>query len=392
MNIQGIASVPPTAGTSAPAQRGLQSSPSASVQPAQRTGESDSFHFSLKGQTNGQPARQIRFSAETAPADKTFTTAVTVDSPPAPRPKVFGMLSVTSSQADQLKAAEARAFDRFRHAANNPERGSLQAKLNQAAMQQYQPGYVEHVGQVHITENESKEVMKALTRYGEEVASISITGRDRKGMQRYVEDRFFITLFDRDKDEFEDYFKGGVKDFFGDSFGNSQAQPQVQASAPAVSAREALISLPDQNAEEQYKVRYLRPRLGVSLRGLDFDELKLRPKVDLVRVQGPALTEVRVEADLPYKMNGEFRPEAHISARRILNHKPGEYGGLRDNVFVEGRTSYEFHEQRVRATVGLNKQISPDESVGVYALYSQQFEGMKSEDAAIGVNYQKRWD
>ncbi|MBF2054000.1 MAG: hypothetical protein IGS03_11130 [Candidatus Sericytochromatia bacterium] len=392
MELQRISSTPPGGGASGPGPRSIQSSPSATVRPAQSAAESDSFHFSLKGQTNGQPARQIRFAAETPAPAQVFGNAVHVDSLPEPGPKVFGTLSVTPSQAHQLKAAEARAFDRFRHAANNPERGSLQAKLNQAAMQQYQPGYMEHVGQVHITENESKEVMKALQRYGEDLASISITGRDRKGMQRYVEDRFFITLFDRDKDEFEDYFKGGVKDFFGDSFGNSQAQPQVQASEPAMSARDALIPLPDQNPEEQYKVRYLRPRLGVSIRGLDFEELKLRPKVDLVRVQGPAQTEVRVEADLPYKMNGEFRPEAHVSARRILNHKPGEYGGLRDNVFVEGRTSYEFHEQRVRATVGLNKQISPDESVGVYALYSQQFEGMKSEDAAIGVNYQKRWD
>jgi len=348
----------------------------------------DSFHFSLGGRTNGLPAAQIRFADPPTPKSA-FGHAVHVDQPNPQDKKFLGLVNMTSSQEDQLKAAEARAFERFRHAANNPTRGSLQAKLNQASTQHYQPGYLEHGGHLHITAAESKEVMKALSRYGEEAASISITGRDRKGLQRFVEDRFFVTLFDRDKEEFEDYFKNGARDFFSDHFSqnNLDTQKPVQASS-----QDGLLALPDEKPESEYKVRYLRPRLGVDVRGLDYEQVKLKPKIDLVRLQGPALTELRLEADLPYKLNGEFTPEAHLSARRIFNHKPGEYGGLKDNLFVEGRTSYHVTENRLRTTIGLNKQISPDESLGMYALYSQSFEGQRSEDAGLGINYQKRWD
>lgn len=337
--------------------------------------------------SDGRPAAMISFSEP----EHQFGSAVHVDTPADPnRERLFGMLNLTNNQKQQIRAAEARAFDRFFHAGNSPERGSIQAKLRQSAISTYQPGYLEHNIAGNITDQEKDQIMDALKEYGEDLAAIGIMGRNRRELQRYVEDKFFITIFDRDREEFEDYFKGGVKDFFGDNFGNNT--PDNHVIPPKQTSSDGLVDLPNQQPTESYKWRFFQPRLGVSLKGLDFKEAELKPKVDLVRLRGPAETEVRLIADVPFNFNGKYEPRGEIYARRIINYKPGDYGGWKDNVFAESRAEYDFTAQQMRTSLGVRKQISPDSSMGLYALYSKTFAGDAPEDLGLGVNYQSRFN
>lgn len=365
--------------------------PGTGSQPAPGLGV-DKVHISMGNLTNGRPAATIRFAE--SDDKKEFGAAVHVDKPrDSEQERLFGLLNLTPNQKQQIRAAEARAFDRFYLAGNSPERGSIQAKMRQAALNTYQPGYLEHGNlALGMTDNEKDQIMDALKEYGEELAAIGIMGRNKRDLQRYVEDKFFITLFDRDKEEFEDYFKGGVKDFFGDSFGNNSPDNNV-ITQNRVAGNEGLIDLPNQEPQEQYKWKFVQPRLGVSLKGLDFKEAEIKPKIDLVRLRGPAETEVRVIADVPFTLNGKYEPRGEIYARRLINYKPGDYGKLTDNVFAEGRGEYDFNEQQMRTSIGVRKQISPDASMGLYALYSKSFAGSNApEDLGLGVNYQARFD
>lgn len=356
------------------------------------TPPTDSYHLSLGGKTNGQPAAALRF-VDAPDAKSQFGSAVHVDKAvPSDRSKLLGFVSLTDSQEQQVRAAESRAFDRFLQAGNDPARGSLQAKLSQSARNTYQPGLLEHSGAMNVTPQEREEIMDALQDYGEDLASIAVTGRSRRDVQRYAEDKFFITLFDRDKDELEDYVKGGFKSFTDNAFGRNSPDNDVINKPDAVPSSKTSVDLPTPTPAEAYRWRFLKPRVGVSLKGTDFKEATIKPKVDLVRLNGPAETEVRVIADVPFSLNGKYEPKGEIYARRILNHKPGEYGTLKENVFAEGRSEYNFNEQRLQTSVGVRKQISPDASMGFYGLYSHSFSGGGAQDLGLGVNYQSRFD
>jgi len=226
------------------------------------------------------------------------------------------------------------------------------------------------------------------------VASIAVTGRSRRDLQRHLEDKFFITIFDRDKEEFQDYFKGGFQNFAADQTSQMSAE-QVTATpvtpSASVSTESTPVALPVAD-QEQYKWRFVRPRVGVNVRGLDFKKLTVKPKIDLLQVRGPAQTEVRVTANVPFEMSGKVLPEAEITARRMFNAKPGEYGSLTQNVYGETRSNYNFEEQRLEATLGVRKQISPDSSMGLYGLYSQTFNNLDVKDLGVGVSYQSRFD
>jgi hypothetical protein len=351
---------------------------------------SDKIHISIGNQTNGRPAATIRFADVQNPNE--FGSAVHVDSPKdKDAQRLFGVLELTSNQKQQIRAAEARAFDRFFHAGNSPERGSIQAKLSQASIETHQPGFLEHSSAMGITPQEKDQIMDALKEYGEELAAIGVSGRNRRELQRYVEDKFFVTIFDRDKEEFEDYFKGGVREFFGDSFGSNS--PDNNIVKPAQSSSESVAKLPtgSQDHQEAYRWKFVQPRIGISLKGTDFKEAMIKPKVDLVRLRGPADTEVRLVADVPFNFNGKYEPRGELHARRMLNHKPGEYGGWKDNVYAESHTDFEYNQKQVRTTLGIRKQISPDSSMGLYALYSKTFAGDAPEDLGLGVNYQSRF-
>lgn len=352
---------------------------------------SDSFKIQLR--QGNTPATTIRFAPPPASAQNQFGVAVRVDQPRQDDgPKLLGFLRLTDNQREQIQSAESRAFDRFMYASNHRERGSLNAKLMQANTAQMQPGYRDVMGAVYLTDGEKDQLMDALKDYGEDLAAIGISGRDKRALQHHLEDKFFITLFDRDKDEFEDYFKDGVEDFFGDKFGQSAPHVKEAAAVQSSSASsENLVDVPDEKPKSQYKWRWFRPRLSVSASGLDYEKIRLKPKVDLVRLRGPAHTDLRLEAELPYRLDGEFTPEIQITGRRILNHTPGEYGSLTDNLYAEGRAEYNFEEERLRATLGVRKHISPDSSMGAYGLYSQSLNG-SNEDIAVGVNYQNRWN
>jgi hypothetical protein len=76
----------------------------------------------------------------------------------------------------------------------------------------------------------------------------------------------------------------------------------------------------------------------------------------------------------------------------MINAKPGEYGTLKENIYAETRAHYNFEENRVQATLGVRKQISPDSSMGLYGLYNQTFSGLEVKDVGIGVNYQSRFE
>ncbi len=347
----------------------------------------DSFHISVSGKTNARPAAQIRFS-EANNTQHDFGSAVHVDKPRANDKKFLGMVKLTSSQEQQIKAVEAKAFQRFENPGNNAHQGSIYAKVQQSKTSHYQPGYLElNASSLSVSESEQKQVMDALKDYGEDLASIAISGRDKRGLQHLVEDRAFITLFDRDKEEFEDYFKDGFQDFWGDRTGeNSPDNPIERLDNPPQTP------VNGKDPRDEYKWRFLKPRLGIGIRGLDFKDVKLKPKVDLVKLTGPAQTEVRVIANVPFTFSGKVEPEAEIRARRIINHKPGEYGGFKDNVSVEANSVYNYAEGNVRASVGIRKQISPDASMGAYALYSLSLNGNNSDDMGIGLNYQSRFD
>lgn len=349
----------------------------------------DSVHISISPQSKG-PKAQISFLDTPETSSRDFGSAVKVDRENYAEFKRFlGKLEITPNQEKQIRAAEAKAFSRFLEGGYSAERGSIQAKIKQSMHQQHLPGLSEHIPPGNITDGEKKEVMKAIQKYGEDLASIGIMGRDKKELQRYLEDKFFITLFDRDKDEFEDYFKNGFKDFMADSFGSNNPDNDI---AIATSSKEALVDMPDQDEpRDKYKIRYFKPRLGISAK-LDWDKVKLKPKVDLVRLNGPAHTEVRLTAEAEYEMSGKFEPEIEIRGRRILNHKPGEYGELKDNIYAEATSKYDFSESTLRTTFGLRKQLSPDASAGIFGLYSQGFEGDTRPDFGGGINYQNRWN
>jgi len=92
----------------------------------------DSFHISVNGNNTGKPGAQIRFT-DHKQAQHEFGSAVHVDTPPAADAKKFlGMVRLTSSQEQQIKAVEAQAFQRFENPGNNAQRGSIYAKIQQS--------------------------------------------------------------------------------------------------------------------------------------------------------------------------------------------------------------------------------------------------------------------
>lgn len=351
----------------------------------------DNVHLSVGNRTNGMPASTLRF-ADPDPKQE-FGSAVHVEKARDPSEKrLFGLLPLTANQNQQIRAAESRAFDRFYTAGNDVSRGSLQAKMAQASLNTYMPGLLEHNTPANVTNDEKSQIMHALQDYGEELGSIGITGRSRRDLDRYLEDKFFITLFDRDTEDFEDYFKNGAHNFFGDSFGNNTPDNNVVKPSQPASGDKTPVNLPPQTPQEQYKWKFFQPRLGVSLKGTDFKEAMIRPKVDLVKLRGPADTEVRLVADVAFNMNGKLEPKGQIYARRMLNAKPGEYGGLTDNIWAESQTEYIHEENKVNTSLGVRKQISPDSSMGFYALYSAGTNSVTPNDLGLGVNYQARWN
>ncbi len=350
----------------------------------------DTVHFSARG--SQVPSARISFSEPDAKEKTEFGSAVQVDASNHKEMKtLLGYFSMTSDQERQIQAAESRAFDRFTSVGYSPERGSIQAKMRQAAVDVYNPGYSAHTSAMSISDGEKDQIMDALKKYGEDVAAIGVTGRNRKDLQRHLEDKFFITIFDRDKEEFQDYFKGGFQNFAADQAGqNAVSNDLIQPNSVSTASAPAAVTA--QPEEEKYKWRFVRPRVGISVRGLDFKEVKVKPKVDLIQLRGPAHTEVRVTAEVPFEFSGKTYPEAEISARRMINAKPGEYGTLKENIYAETRAHYNFEENRVQATLGVRKQISPDSSMGLYGLYNQTFSGLEVKDVGIGVNYQSRFE
>ena len=356
--------------------------------------QADKVHFSTR--TGMQPAARISFvdTDPTPVAQKEFGNAVSVNSTNQKEvKKLLGYVSVTEDQERQLKAAENRAFDRFVSYGYSPERGSLQAKIRQSAVDTYSPGYSLHNSALSINEGEKGQIKDALQNYGEDVASIAVTGRSRRDLQRYLEDKFFITVFDRDKEEFQDYFKGGFQNLMADQASKLSAEQKSNpATEPAsVSTESAPLPLPVPN-DDKYQWRFMRPRVGVDVRGLDFAKVKVKPKVDLLQLRGPAQTEVRLTAEVPFEFNGKMYPEAEITARRMLNAKSGEYGKLSENIYAETRVHYNLQENRADAAIGVRKQISPDASMGVHGLYSQNFSGAEVKDIGLGVSYQSRFE
>ncbi|PIQ28476.1 hypothetical protein COW36_13140 [bacterium (Candidatus Blackallbacteria) CG17_big_fil_post_rev_8_21_14_2_50_48_46] len=366
-------------------------------QPLAQIPTQDTVHFSTR--SSGMPTARISFAENTAPdtqAKTEFGSAVQVDASNHKEMKtLLGYFSMTSDQERQIQAAENRAFDRFMSNGYSPERGSIQAKIRQSSFDTYNPGYSAlNNSTLTINEGEKGQIKDALQKYGEDVASIAVTGRSRRDLQRHLEDKFFITIFDRDKEEFQDYFKGGFQNFAADQTSQMSAE-QVTATpvtpSASVSTESTPVALPVAD-QEQYKWRFVRPRVGVNVRGLDFKKLTVKPKIDLLQVRGPAQTEVRVTANVPFEMSGKVLPEAEITARRMFNAKPGEYGSLTQNVYGETRSNYNFEEQRLEATLGVRKQISPDSSMGLYGLYSQTFNNLDVKDLGVGVSYQSRFD
>ncbi len=346
------------------------------------TGPQDSFRLSLKGsqmQVNAQAQNQIQFGA-----------AVHVDTPNPNPTKFLGMIRLTQNQELQIQSAENKAFYRFDQPGNDITRGSINAKIRHSATNTYQPGYLEHGSGLTLSEDERKQVMDALKDYGEDLASIAIVGRDKRELSNYLEDKAFILVFDKDKDDFEDYIKNGFHDFFG--------AEEVQATPPAAQttttgkvSTEAQDDPKAKDRGEAFRWRFFQPRVGVSMRGLDFEKTRVKAQVELARLNGPANTEVKVLAKVPFTFEGEYNVEGEVQARRIINYKPGEYGAFKDNMYVETNTNYNHNEARLRSTFGVRKQISPDSSLGVYGSGTLSTGGEK-HDVGIGVNYQLKFD
>lgn len=341
----------------------------------------DSFRLSLKGkqmQVNAQNPNQIQFGA-----------AVHVDQPNPTPTKFLGMIRLTENQELQIQSAENKAFHRFDQPGNDITRGSINAKIRRSATDTYQPGYLEHGSGLTLSEDERKQVMKALKDYGEDLASIAIVGRDKRELSNYLEDKAFILVFDKDKDDFEDYIKDGFHDFFGAE--DVQAAQSTQSSAAGKVSDTAKSDPQSKDRSQDFRWRFFRPRVGVSLRGLDFEKTKVKAQVELARLNGPAHTEVKVLAKVPFTFEGEYNVEGEIQARRIIHYKPGEYGSFKDNMYLESNTNYNHNEARLRSTFGVRKQISPDSSLGVYGSGSLSTGGEK-HDVGVGVNYQLRFD
>lgn len=340
----------------------------------------DSFRISLKGTqstVNGKPQSQIQFGA-----------AVHVDTPnPSPK-KFLGMIRLTENQELQIQSAENKAFYRFEQPGNDISRGSINAKLRHSALNTYQPGYLEHGSGLTLSDDERKQVTNALKDYGEDLASIAIVGRDKRELSNYLEDKAFILVFDKDKDDFEDYVKNGFNDFFG-----AEATTGTKAHSATASQTTGQINTDAQGkpVQEDFRWRFFRPRVGVNVRGLNFSDTKIKAQVELARLNGPANTEVKVLAKVPFTFGGEYNVEGEVQARRILNYKPGEYGEFKDNMYVESNTNYNHEEARLRTTFGVRKQISPDSSLGVYGSGTLSTGGEK-HDVGLGVNYQLRFD
>lgn len=346
------------------------------------TGPQDSFRLSLKGaqmQVNAQAQNQIQFGA-----------AVHVDTPNPNPTKFLGMIRLTENQELQIQSAENKAFHRFDQPGNDITRGSINAKIRHSAINTYQPGYLEHGSGLTLSDDERNQVMKALKDYGEDLASIAIVGRDKRELSNYLEDKAFILVFDKDKDDFEDYIKNGFHDFF--SAEDVQAtSPAVQTSATGAVSTEAQGDPKAKDRGENFRWRFFQPRVGVSMRGLDFEKTRVKAQVELARLNGPANTEVKVLAKVPFTFEGEYNVEGEVQARRIINYKPGEYGSFKDNMYLETHTNYNHNEARLRSTFGVRKQISPDSSLGVYGSGTLSTGGEK-HDVGIGVNYQLRFD
>lgn len=346
------------------------------------TSPQDSFRLSLKGsqmQVNAQAQNQIQFGA-----------AVHVDTPNPNPTKFLGMIRLTENQELQIQSAENKAFHRFDQPGNDITRGSINAKIRHSAINTYQPGYLEHGSGLTLSDDERNQVMKALKDYGEDLASIAIVGRDKRELSNYLEDKAFILVFDKDKDDFEDYIKNGFHDFF--SAEDVQAtSPAVQTTTTGKVSTDAQSDPKAKDRSEDFRWRFFQPRVGVSLRGLDFEKTRVKAQVELARLNGPANTEVKVLAKVPFTFEGEYNVEGEVQARRIINYKPGEYGRFKDNMYIETNTNYNHNEARLRSTFGVRKQISPDSSLGVYGSGTLSTGGEK-HDVGIGVNYQLRFD
>lgn len=348
----------------------------------------DSFRIALKGSAEtGRSANQIQFGA-----------AVHVEETnPAPA-KLLGMIRLTENQELQIQSAENRAFHRFDQPGNNITRGSINAKIRHSATNIYQPGYLEHGSGLTLSDDERKQVTNALKDYGEDIASIAIVGRDKKELSNYLEDKAFIFVFDKDKDDFEDYIKDGFHDFFGAA---EMANPQTQTASTgkvSANAQGGGLESPSENGKadhsdkkSEYRWRFFRPRFGVNVRGLDFEKTKVKAQVELAKLQGPAHTEVKVLAKVPFTFGGEYNIEGEVRARRVINYKPGEYGEFKDNMYLESNTNYNHEEARVRSTFGVRKQISADSSLGIYGSGTLSTAGEK-HDVGLGVNYQLKFD
>ncbi len=345
----------------------------------------DRFRISISGShaANGKPQNQIQFG-----------TAVHVDKPRENKPKFLGMVTLTDNQELQIQAAESKAFHRFDQPGNDITRGSVNAKLRQSALNAYQPGYLEHGSGLTLSEDERKQVTKALKDYGEDLAAIAIVGRNKREASKYLEDKAFIFVFDKDKDEFEDYLKDGLDQIFEGH--SAEGVTTSAASGASVTASETAGSVSTAETatapkKEAYKWRFFRPRVGVSFKGLDFERTKIKAQVELARLKGPAHTEVKVLAKVPFTFEGEYNVEGEVRARRILKYKPGVYGNFGENMYMETTTNYNHNEERLRSTFGVRKQISADSSVGVYGSFTASTGG-EDHDAGLGVNFQTRFD
>lgn len=349
----------------------------------------DAVHFSPNQRKGDIPAIAFAFKpAEAIDPEKEFASAVEVNGENYVAPKRFvGLFNISPSQEKKIQAAEARAFSRFEGGNDAYQRGSMQAKLRQSALDAYYPGYNAHSYSLGSTPEEQKIIMNSLTDYGRELGVVALTGKTEKEFQRHMEDKFFITVFDRDKEEFEEYFKNGYHKFIGDKFSQNDPDNPV----PITASTESAPGKPDPNAE-QFRVRYFRPRVGVKLSGLDYKEAKIKPSVDLIKVQSNHATELRVTANGATNIKGDYDAEFEISGQRMFNKKIGEYGSLKENIFIESRAKYELKDNQLQSTLGVRKQISPDSSFGFYGLYSKTFLGHRPEDFGVGANYQSRFD
>lgn len=372
------------------------------AQSAQTQIQHDKIHISLNNRPQGLiPASGIAFAQATGQiseeelkekARADFGGKVVHVEDKTSGKKFLIFLTVTEEQEKKLKIAEIEHFRRFKHGNNNRHGNTLASKMHQAEINSNNPGrdLLNNLpASEYITENDRKEILDALKDYGIDAAAIGFTGRNEDDLKDHWEDKFFITIFDRDKEEFEDYFKGGFDDFIGDMFGRNDPD-NVIPDTPQANSDKGSDGV--DKPKSPYKWRFFRPSIGAKIRGLKFAEYELKPKVDLLRMRGPAATELRLTAEVPFNFKGEYEPEFELRFRRLLFHNPTDYGAWNENLFFETRTQYEMQENQLKATLGLRKPISPDSSFGIFGMFNKQFSEEKTEDYGAGMNYQVRWE